>query len=185
MALLRPSELARVWELHPKTVTLWIREGRLPAIKTPGSQYRVRTDDARAYCEKNGLPMPREARGPVVALVGKPGPSQRALAKACKAEGAGIVAWASAVEALVAVAADVPDVLAIDARCADVKVPVVLRALRKNARTADIPVLVYDAPPRPAALTKLGVCVVPRGKIDEAARAVCDLLEAALTRGRA
>ena len=46
MALLRPSELARFWELHPKTVYHWIREGKLPAFRTPGAQYRVRTDDA-------------------------------------------------------------------------------------------------------------------------------------------
>jgi hypothetical protein len=120
-----------------------------------------------------------------VALVGRPGPSQRALAKACTDAGAGVVAWASAVEALVAIAADVPDVLAIDARCADVKVPVVLRALRKNARTAGIPVLVYDAPPRHAALAKLGVTIATRGRIDEAERSVCDLLETALMPGRA
>jgi len=73
MALLRPSELARIWELHPKTVYLWIREGKLPAIKTPGAQYRVRTDDARAYCEQNGLPMPRAIASPAgsVAVLGK------------------------------------------------------------------------------------------------------------------
>jgi excisionase family DNA binding protein len=188
MALLRPSELARVWELNPKTVTLWIREGRLPAIKTPGSQYRVRTDDARAYCEKNGLPMPREARGPVVALVGKPGASQRVLTRACKAAGAAVSAWASAIEALVAIAADVPDVLAIDARCADVRVPVVVRALRKNARTAAIPVVVYDAPPRASragALAKLDVSLAARGKTEDAARAISDLLAAIVSRGRA
>ena len=33
MALLRPSELARIWELHPKTVYLWIREGKLRACR--------------------------------------------------------------------------------------------------------------------------------------------------------
>ena len=74
MALLRPSELARMWELHPKTVYLWIREGKLPAIKTPGAQYRVRSDDARVYCEKHGLPMPRTLASPAgaVAAIGKP-----------------------------------------------------------------------------------------------------------------
>ena len=33
MALLRPSELARIWELHPKTVYLWIREGKLQYVE--------------------------------------------------------------------------------------------------------------------------------------------------------
>ena len=84
MALLRPSELARIWELHPKTVYLWIREGKLPALRTPGAQYRVRTDDARAYCEKNNLPpLPRAMTSPggTVAAIGKPGAALRALAK--------------------------------------------------------------------------------------------------------
>ncbi|MDB4933785.1 MAG: hypothetical protein JWP87_757 [Labilithrix sp.] len=183
MALLRPSELARIWELHPKTVYLWIREGKLPAIKTPGAQYRVRTDDARAYCEKNGLPMPRAIASPAgsVAVLGKPSPSQRALAKACKARGTEVITWSSALEGLLAVASEAPDVLAIDAECTDVKVLDAIRALRKTARTASVPVVVYDAAPRAGttSLTKLGSCsVVTRGKSEDAVRAVVDLLDA-------
>lgn len=183
MALLRPSELARIWELHPKTVYLWIREGKLPAIKTPGAQYRVRSDDARAYCERNGLPLPRTIASPAgtVAVLGKPGPSTRALAKACKARGTSIKMWPSALEGLLAIASETPDVVAIDAECAEVKLVDALRALRKTARTANVPVVVYDAAPRAGTttLTKLGVSsIVTRGKSDDAVRAVVDLLDA-------
>jgi excisionase family DNA binding protein len=183
MALLRPSELARIWELHPKTVYLWIREGKLPAIKTPGAQYRVRTDDARAYCEQNGLAMPRAIASPAgsVAVLGKAGPSQRALAKACKARGTAVAMWPSALEGLLAIASEAPDVVAIDAECAEVKLVDALRALRKTARTANVPIVVYDAAPRAGTTTlrKLGVrSVVTRGKSDDAVRAVVDLLEA-------
>lgn len=181
MALLRPSELARIWELHPKTVYLWIREGKLPAIKTPGAQYRVRSDDARAYCEKNGLPMPRAIATPAgtVAVLGKASVSQRAIAKACKARGTAMMMWPSALEGLLAVASDAPDVVAIDAECSDVKVADAVRALRKTARTAHVPVVVYDAPPRTGTLAKLGaITVVLRGKSDDAVRTVVDLLEA-------
>ncbi len=182
MALLRPSELARIWELHPKTVYLWIREGKLPAIKTPGAQYRVRSDDARAYCEKNGLPMPRAIASPAgtVAVLGKASASQRALAKACKARGTLVALWPSALEGLLAVAGDAPDVVAIDAECSDVKVVDAIRALRKTARTAHVVVVVYDAPSRTASLAKLsGVSIALRGKSDDAVRAVVDHLEAA------
>lgn len=183
MALLRPSELARIWELHPKTVYLWIREGKLPAIKTPGAQYRVRTDDARAYCEKNGLPMSRAIASPAgsVAVLGKPSPSQRALAKACKARGTSIMMWPSALEGLLAIASEAPDVVAIDAECVEVKLVDALRALRRTARTANVPVVVYDAAPRAGTttLTKLGVSsIIARGKSDDAVRAVVELLEA-------
>jgi excisionase family DNA binding protein len=190
MALLRPSELARVWELHPKTVYLWIREGRLPAIKTPGAQYRVRSDDARAYCEKHDLPMPRGIASPggTVALIGKPGASHRALTKACKARGTSVLTWPTALEGLLAVAADAPDLVAIDARCDDVKIADAIRALRKNVRTAAVPVVVYDAPPRSASMAKLGAnAVVTRGDPEELARVLgeqLDLIPAAHARGR-
>lgn len=182
MALLRPSELARLWELHPKTVYLWIREGKLPAFRTPGAQYRVRTDDARAYCEKNNLPpLPRAVTSPggTVAAIGKAGASMRALAKACKARGTSFVAWPSVLEGLIGVAGEAPDVLAIDARCDEVKLADVMRALRKTSSLANVAVVVYDAEAtKSSALTKLGVAsVVLRGKSDEAAQAVIDFLD--------
>lgn len=187
MALLRPSELARIWELHPKTVYLWIREGKLKALRTPGSQYRVRTDDARAYCEKNNLPpLPRAVTSPggTVAAIGKPGASLRALAKACKARGTSFVAFAGVLEGLLGVAGEAPDVLAIDARCEDVKLADVVRALRRTEKTANVAVVVYDAEAnKSAALAKLGVTsVVPRGKSEEAAQAVVDLLDSSWAR---
>jgi excisionase family DNA binding protein len=146
MALLRPSELARLWELHPKTVYLWIREGKLPAIKTPGAQYRVRSDDARAYCEKNNLPMPRLLANPAgtVAAIGKPSAALRSLAKACKARGTTFLTWPTALEGLLAVAGETPDVLVIDAKLEDVKVAHALKALKKTSKTASLPVVVLD-----------------------------------------
>jgi excisionase family DNA binding protein len=187
MALLRPSELARIWELHPKTVYLWIREGKLPAFRTPGAQYRVRTDDARAYCEKNNLPpLPRAMTSPggTVAAIGKPSASLRALAKACKSRGTSFVSFAGVLEGLLGVAGDAPDVLAIDARCDDVKLPDVIRALRRTEKLASVPVVVYDADPaQQPNLAKLGVTtVVPRGKSEEAANAVVGLLDSAWAR---
>ncbi|MBX3205993.1 MAG: helix-turn-helix domain-containing protein [Labilithrix sp.] len=182
MALLRPSELARLWELHPKTVNLWIREGKLKAFRTPGAQYRVRSDDARAYCEKNNLPpLPRAVTSPggTVAAIGKPGAALRALAKACKARGTSFVAFASVLEGLLGVAADAPDVLAIDARCDEVKLADIVRALRRTEKMASVAVVVYDADAtKSSALAKLGVTsVVTRGKSEEAAQAVVDLLD--------
>ena len=179
MALLRPSELARMWELHPKTVYAWIREGKLPAIKTPGAQYRVRSDDARAYCEKTGLPMPRAIASPggTVAAIGKPSPALRALAKACKARGTALVTWPSALEGLLAVAGEAPDVLVIDAKCDDVKLADALRALRRTSKTAKIPVVVYGGDAASPQLGLLGASsIVARGDTDAAVEAVVALL---------
>jgi excisionase family DNA binding protein len=189
MALLRPSELARFWELHPKTVYLWIREGKLPAFRTPGAQYRVRTDDARAYCEKNNLPpLPRAVTSPggTVAAIGKPGASMRAIAKACKARGTSFVSFGGILEGLLGVASEAPDVLAIDARCDEVKLPDLMRALRRTEKMADVAVVVYDAEAgRTSALAKLGVTTVAlRGRTEAAAGAVLELLDGAWSRGQ-
>lgn len=191
MAVLRPSELARLWELHPKTVYLWIREGKLPAFRTPGAQYRVRTDDAREYCEKNNLPpLPRTVTSPagVVAAIGRSGASLRAVAKACKARGASFVAFQSVLEGLMGVAAEAPDVLALDARCDEVKLADVLRALRKTEKMANVAIVVYEADATKAGPTlgKLGVTsVVAKGRAEEAAQTVVDLLDRSWERPRA
>lgn len=182
MPLLRPSELARHWELHPKTVYLWIREGKLPAFRTPGAQYRVRTDDARAYCEKNNLPpLPRAITSPggTVVAIGKPSASLRALAKACKARGASFVTFASILEGLLGIASDTPDVVAIDARCEDAKLTDVVRALRRTEKMSTVAVVVYDADAtKLAGLQKLGVTsVAPRGKTEDCVAAVVNLLQ--------
>jgi hypothetical protein len=104
---------------------------------------------------------------------------QRALAKACKARGAAAVAWSNALDGLLAVASDPPDVLAIDAECSDVKITDAIRALKKTARTANVAVVVYDAPARANALAKLAVSsIVARGKTDDAVRALVELLDA-------
>lgn len=161
MALLRPSELARAWELHPKTVYLWIREGRLPAIKTPGAQYRVRTDDARAYCEKNNLPMPRAVAAPggTVAIVGKLSPTVRALTRASKSRGASVFTFPTVIEGLVGVAAGAPDVVALHARATDLKPQDALRAWRKHPKTSALPIVVYEASTR-ASWMKIGATEV-------------------------
>lgn len=35
------SELARRWRVDRKTVLNWIHSGRLPAIRTPGTHFRI------------------------------------------------------------------------------------------------------------------------------------------------
>ncbi len=181
MALIRPSELARIWQVHPKTVYAWIRERKLPVVKTPGAQYRVRSDDVRTFSEANGLALPRAIASPAgrVVLIGKQGASQRAIAKACKARGTSIEVWTVALTGLMAVACDPPDVIALDAECTDVSAADAVRALRATGPTALVPVVVYDAPSRIGGLAKLDATVIAlSSKSDRAARAVLDRLEA-------
>lgn len=186
MALLRPSELARLWGLHPSTVNGWIHEGRLPAIRTPGAQFRVREADARAYCKEHGLPVPRGVQHPggAVVLLGAPSPTQRAIARACKAREASVTAWTNVLDGLIVVGADPPDVIAIDAATTSVRALDLVRALRRHERTASVPVVVHDAPPRSAGL-KLGPTVaLSSDDAEGAVRAMLDLLDQARAKRR-
>ncbi|MGW4425770.1 helix-turn-helix domain-containing protein [Streptosporangium sp. NPDC004631] len=40
--LMRPQEVADIYDVDIKTVAQWIKSGRLPATRTPGGRYRVR-----------------------------------------------------------------------------------------------------------------------------------------------
>lgn len=46
--LLKPSEVAALFRVDPKTVTRWALAGRLPHIRTPGGHARFRRSDVDA-----------------------------------------------------------------------------------------------------------------------------------------
>jgi hypothetical protein len=113
--LLRPSQLARFWELHPATVHTWIVQGRLRAVRSPGNHFRVRIADARAFCEREGMPIPPFVAAPPdrVVVMTASAAVKRALAKGLK----GVVtveAFANPFEAVVAVASAPTALLALD-----------------------------------------------------------------------
>ena len=156
--LLRPSELARVWELHPKTVYLWIKSGRLPAVKTPGDQFRVRSEDVPVFCEKSGLPLPpalvKQTRR--VMLLGVAPAALRILRRALRGRDVLVAAFPSALEGLLAAAQTPPSLAVLDASTLDAEEAV--RALRRTKGTASVPVLVYQLPSgaRAAAAVRAG-----------------------------
>lgn len=45
--LLTASEVAQLFRVDPKTVTRWVKAGRIAAQRTPGGHLRVRQSEAR------------------------------------------------------------------------------------------------------------------------------------------
>ena len=80
--LLRPALVASTWRVTPKTVLGWIQAGTLPALKLPSGHFRLRAEEVRAFCQKQGLPLPTALHGREILVVGdrrKLGPSLRGL----------------------------------------------------------------------------------------------------------
>lgn len=50
--LLTPSEVARCFNVDPKTVSRWARDKIIPSTKTPGGHRRFRASDVRAFLEE-------------------------------------------------------------------------------------------------------------------------------------
>jgi len=47
--LLKPGEVAALWNVDPKTVTRWAKAGKLSFIRTPGGQHRYREAEVMAF----------------------------------------------------------------------------------------------------------------------------------------
>ncbi len=51
--LLRPGEIAEMFDVHVGTVRRWLSDGLIPAIRTPGGQYRIDPEEARKALESS------------------------------------------------------------------------------------------------------------------------------------
>jgi excisionase family DNA binding protein len=65
--LLRPREVCRRLGISYSTLSRWVREGRIRAIRTAGGKYRVPESEVRRIAE--GHPISREVRAVVYARV--------------------------------------------------------------------------------------------------------------------
>jgi excisionase family DNA binding protein len=152
-ALIKPSQLARFWELNPRTLHVWIRAGRLPAIRSPGNHFRLRVADVRAFCEREELPVPPFASVAVrrVVVAGGSPPLRRALARALKTA-AVLEAFADPYEALVAAAAARPEILALSVEHPGFDAVAAVRAFKRTPATSSVVVVAFGVTGRPQAL---------------------------------
>ena len=65
--LLRPKEVCRRLGISYSTLSRWVREGRIRAVRTAGGKYRVPESEVRRIAE--GLPISREVRAVIYARV--------------------------------------------------------------------------------------------------------------------
>jgi len=178
--LVRPSQLARFWELHPRTVHTWIRQGRLAAIRSPGNHFRVRVADVRIFCEREGLAMPPFIAPPLkrVIVAAAPAPLRRAVVRALKAS-ATVEMFDDPYEAFVAAASAPTAVLAMGVTAPRFDIAAAVRALKGASRVAGIAVVAFGVANRAlaVALERAGADrSVPRAQTPELPRVLRELL---------
>jgi excisionase family DNA binding protein len=141
--ILRPSELARTWKVHPRTVVQWIRTGRLPSVQTPGGQYRVLRKEVDAFCKREGFANPTETATDV-ALFGL----RRSLPRTLLSSVKGTPSFRDPLSALSHVTLHPPRAIFLEYAFADAVSMV--RALRQAASLARVAIYVFDIPTRQA-----------------------------------
>lgn len=182
--IIRPSELARFWGLHPKTVNAWIRDGRLAATRSPGNQYRVKIADVRAFCELENLPVPPfivalARRAIFIGFLGSSEAVRRSLKRALRPHAITLEVFDDAYRGLFAAVLAPPTILAIDAAAQGVDADRALRALRATNATAHLPILMLDvaSAARGASLLGAGATrAIPRSRRADLAREIKELL---------
>ena len=157
--LVRPSQLARFWELHPQTVHTWIVQGRLPAIRSPGNHFRVRAAEVKAFCERESLPVPPFVAPtlPRVIVAAAPAAIRRAVARALRPS-ATVDVLDDPYAAIVAAVSGPTAVLAMGASAGRFDVTAAVRALKGERATEGIAIVVFGVTARPlgAALDRAG-----------------------------
>jgi excisionase family DNA binding protein len=179
-SLLRLSELARFWELHPRTIQAWIQKGRLVAIRSPGNHFRLRFSDVRAFCEREGMPVPPLLVAPTkrTILAAPEGPVVRAVTRALKGS-VTLDAFRDPYEAVVATANGKTDLLALSAALPRFDVAAATRALKQATATSALAVVVFDVTTRAqaASFESAGACrTFTRAREQELPRTLRDLL---------
>jgi excisionase family DNA binding protein len=184
--LVRPSELARFWRLHPQTVHSWIRQGRMLAIRSPGNHFRLRIADVRAFCEREGRPVPPFVAPPARRVIVGAGSQalRRALGRSLKGAIA-VEAFDDPYDALVMAAATATDVVVLPGAERRFDALAGVRALRRAQELAqrprkDLAIAVFDVVGRAAtiALEAAGAdrCVPRSAAVDDVPRALRELL---------
>jgi hypothetical protein len=173
-SLLRLSQLARFWEINPVTILGWIRRGRLASLRSPGGHHRVRVAEVRAFCEREGLPVPPFVSPPPRRVV-----STAALARGARPAWLAFEIHEDPYEALLAAASGPTALLVLPASARLFDATAAITALRRLEATSEMPVVVVDvsSPARAKALLRAGATrTLGRRQGDDLGRVLRELL---------
>ncbi len=128
----RPSALARFLGIHARTLHAWMRQGRLASIRSPGGHMRLRLPDVRAFCEREGFPIPPFVSPPLrrVVVAGVSESASRAVGRALKTAAIQLEVFDSAYDGIVAASSKPTDLLVMGAPSSHFDAAAAIRAVK-------------------------------------------------------
>lgn len=135
--LLRLAEIAKLFQVHPKTAYYWFRSGRLSGAQSPGGLIRVRPEDVVEMCRASDTPVPESlgAFRPRAHVVEVSKGALRGFVKTAKSNGFEVHTYGSLFDALLATGETPPALLVVEVTDPCVDIAHLVAALRRRSAT--------------------------------------------------
>ena len=62
-SLLTSYQVGELLQVNPSSINKWVKEGRIPAFRTPGGHHRIRAGELVKFLHGHKMPIPRPLRG--------------------------------------------------------------------------------------------------------------------------
>ncbi len=146
-SLLTSYEVGSLLQVNPSSINKWVKDGRIPAFRTPGGHRRIRASDLVSFLTTHKMPIPRTLAGAAKRrlLIVDDDPKQlEAMRRLLKAQSdrVEVVLVDNGVDALVQIGALKPHVAVLDVFMPLVDGLEVCRRLKANPETAAIRIIV-------------------------------------------
>lgn len=145
-SLLTSYQVGALLQVNPSSINKWVKDGRIPAFRTPGGHRRIRAADLVAFLTAHNMPVPRvlaSASKRRLLIVDDDPKQLDALGRLFKShtERVDITLVQNGVDALVQIGSIKPHVAVIDVFMPGMDGIEVCRRLKANPETAGIRIL--------------------------------------------
>lgn len=146
-SLLTSYQVGSLLQVNPSSINKWVKDGRIPAFRTPGGHRRIRAADLVAFLTQHKMPVPRtlaSASKRRLLIVDDDPKQLDAIARVFKsqAERVDVTLVSNGVDALVQIGSIKPHVAVIDVFMPMVDGLEVCRRLKASPDTAAIRIIV-------------------------------------------
>ena len=146
-SLLTSYQVGSLLQVNPSSVNKWVKDGRIPAFRTPGGHRRIRAADLVSFLQEHSMPVPQSLHNAAKKrlLIVDDDPKQlSALKRLFKAYRERIeVRYASnGIDALVQVGAFQPQMVLLDVYMSELDGIEVCRRLKENPQTESMDVVI-------------------------------------------